>query len=128
MGRPALRVSHPDGSSVLYYPRGPAGRQSYAAVIGSDGKLKAVEQRLTEENFAKIVIGSTTQQQVRELLGPTTIVTRLPRIARDVWEYKIGINADPYVLWVQFSDDGVVREVLKARDPEKEGRSGPSRW
>ncbi len=125
MGQPAARVAKADGSSVLYYPRGPAGRETFAAVLGPDGKLRAIEQLLTDANIAKIALGTTTKDQVRELIGPPSAVTRMPRLPRDVWEYKIGENADPYVLWAQFSDDGIVREVFRAKDPEVEGKSGP---
>ncbi len=125
MGQPAARLAKADGSSVLYYPRGPAGRETFAAVLGPDGKLRSLEQVLTEANISKILPGTTTKEQVRELIGPPSAVTRMPRLPRDVWEYKIGLNADPYVLWAQFSDDGVVREVFQAKDPEVEGKSGP---
>ncbi len=115
-GRPADRVVNPDGGSVLYYPRGPMGRNSYAVMLDAGGKLQAIEQRLTDANIAKIRIGTTTAQQVRELLGPSLIHTSLPRLERDVWEYKMGDMAMPYVLWVQFSPDGIVREVMKMTD------------
>ncbi|MBK5104884.1 MAG: outer membrane protein assembly factor BamE, partial [Burkholderiales bacterium] len=60
MGKPAERIEKPDGGSVLYYPRGPAGRETYAVLIGADGKVQAVEQRLTDGNIAKLVLGTTT--------------------------------------------------------------------
>lgn len=115
-GRPAERVVTPDGGSVLYYPRGPQGRTTYAVVLGAEGRLQAIEQRLTDENIAKITVGTTTAQQVRELLGPSLIHSSLPRLGRDVWEYKMGDRALPYVLWVQFSADGIAREVIKMTD------------
>ena len=122
MGQPAQRVVKPDGGSVLYYPRGPAGRESYAALLGPDGRLQAIEQRLTDANLAQIVLGTTTARQVRELLGPPPTTSHLPRLARDVWEYKMGDNAVTYVLWVQSSADGIVREVYKVEDPEITGK------
>ena len=124
MGRPAERVAKPDGGSVLYYPRGPAGRQSYAVLLGPDGRLQTIEQRLTDASLAKIVLGTTTAPEVRELLGPPPTTSSLPRLGRDVWEYKMGDSALPFVLWVQFSADGIVREVFKAKDQEIEGKSG----
>ena len=123
-GRPAERVMKPDGGSVLYYPGGPIGRTSYAVSVGADGKLQAIEQRLTDENIAKIMVGTTTAQQVRELLGPSLIHTKLPWQERDVWEYKMPIEPTRYVLWVQFSTDGIVREVAKVSDPEWEMDDG----
>lgn len=126
-GRPAARVVKPDGGSVLYYPRGPMGGTSYAVLLGADGKLQAIEQRLTDENIAKIIVGTTTAQQVRELLGPSLIHSGSGWKRLDVWEYKLPIEATRYVLWVQFSADGIVREVAKVSDPEWEmGRGSDS--
>jgi len=127
MGQPAERAVKPDGGSVLYYPRGPAGRDTFAVLLGADGKLQAIEQRLTDANIAKIVLGTTTAAKVRELFGPSLIHSSLPRLERDVWEYRMGDRAMPYVLWVQFSADGIVREVIKMREPESEGRSSRGR-
>ncbi len=127
-GQPANRVVKPDGTSVLYYPEGPLGRDSYAVLLGADGKLQAIEQRLTDENFAKIQVGTTTKQQVLELLGPSFIHTSSTWQKRDIWEYKLPIDTTHYVLWVEFSQaDGIVRSVAKVSDPEWEmGRGSDS--
>src|SRR5215213_8822659 len=49
MGVPADTRAGAAGETVLWYPRLPYGRVSYAARIGKDDKLIAVEQRLTRE-------------------------------------------------------------------------------
>ena len=124
MGKPAERVEKPGGGSVLYYPHGPAGRETYAVSIGADGKVQAVEQRLTDANIAKLVRGSSTTREVRELFGPPSLTTRLPRLERDVWEYPMDPPSAPFLLLVQFSYDGVVREVFKMKDYSAEPPSG----
>jgi hypothetical protein len=124
MGKPAERVEKPGGGSVLYYPRGPMGRETYAVVLGADGKVQAVEQRLTDANIAKLVLGTTTAREVREIFGPPPTTTRLPRLQRDVWEYPMDPISMPYLLLVQFSDDGIVREVFKMKDYSAEPPSG----
>ena len=106
---------------MLYYPRGPLGRESFAVVLGADGKMRAIEQRLTDANIARLALGSSTTAQVRELLGPPPTTSTLPRLQREVWEYRMGDNLHPYFLSVQFSSDGIVREVLKL--PEMNGDS-----
>src|SRR5476649_12767 len=116
MGKPAERLEKPGGGSVLYYPRGPAGRESYAVSIGADGKVQSVEQRLTDVNIAKLVLGTTTAKEVRELFGPPPTTQRLPRLQRDVWEYPMDSRETPHLLFVQFSPDGIVREVFKMID------------
>ena len=37
-------------------------------------------------------------------------------MAREVWEYKWLDYQEKRVLWVQFSDDGILREALNSRD------------
>jgi hypothetical protein len=124
MGKPAERIEKAGGGSVLYYPRGPFGRETYAVLIGADGKVEAVEQRLTDANIAKLVLGTTTSKEVRELFGPPILVTHFSRLQRDVWEYPMDTATMPYVLYVQFSSDGIVREVFKIKDYTAEPPSG----
>ena len=120
MGVPVDRISLPNGDTVLYFSRLPAGRAMYAATIGADGVAKSIEQRITRQNIERILAGAWTKKEVRELLGPPALAGRLALKPREWWEYKFREYPDyEYrVLWVQFSEDGVVREVLDMRDPE----------
>jgi hypothetical protein len=99
--------------TVYYFPELPWGYRSYAARVDGDGKLIAVEQRLTEENIAKVIKGKTTGSEVRDLLGPPWEPIRYERMQRDVWTYPMRIAADPTPKWfvVHLSLDGVVRET-----------------
>ena len=60
MGRPAERLAKADGGSVLYYPRGPSGRHTYAVSLAADGRLQGIDQRLTHANAMKLMVGSST--------------------------------------------------------------------
>ncbi len=124
MGKPAERLDKAGGGIVLYYPRGPAGRETYAVTIGSDGKMQSVEQRLSDANIARLVPGATTAREAREIFGPPARVTQLPLLKRDVWEYHMDESATPNLLAVQFSPDGIVREVYKMKDYSAEPPSG----
>ncbi len=127
MGSPAETRSTADGGKVLVFTRAPLGRHTYAVALGPDGKVRGVEQLLTWANTEKLLAGTTTRPQVRELLGPPGIVSRLPRQQREVWEYKWLHYDEKRILWVQFSDDGIVREVLNMRDFAAEPPSGGRR-
>jgi outer membrane protein assembly factor BamE (lipoprotein component of BamABCDE complex) len=117
MGEPAEELKAAGGETVWFYPRMPYGRQSFAVRLGPDGVLRAVEQRLTVENVYKLVPGTTGAKEVRELLGPPWRVSHLERQQREVWEYTIyDTRQFEYFLYVQFSGDSVVREVLLLRD------------
>ena len=117
MGPPAERFDAGGGDSVWFYPRQPLGRRNFAVTVTADGLVRSVEQRLTEANLRKLVVGVTTARQARELLGPPWRVTRNDRMQRNVWSYKMYNLVDiEHTLHVQFSDDGLVREVLMLRD------------
>ena len=125
MGAPSDRVKLPNGDTAIYYSRLPYGRRMYVATITPDGMLRAFDQRLTRENFARIAVNSSTGPQVRELLGPPDRVARMPRQQRDVWEYPWLEVEEKRMLWVQFSYDGTVREVIEMHDFESDPPSGP---
>lgn len=119
MGRPAEKLERPDGT-IWWYPRGPLGFHSYAVRIGPDGVLRDIDQHLTLENVKRLVPGSTTRKDVRELFGPPFGAMRLSRLQREVWEYQLVDVNFRWKLWVQFSDDGIVREVLQMRHPDED--------
>ncbi len=111
-GHPAEKRAHGD-EVVYYYPQLPWGYATYAARIGPDGHLIAVEQRLTEENIAKVVLGKSTAAEVRDLLGPPWEPIYYARMERDVWTYPMRRAGDPTPKWfvVHLSPDGLVRET-----------------
>jgi len=111
------------GETILWYPRLPSGRVSYAARIGKDDKLIAVEQRLTRENLEKLRPGVSREGDVRDLLGPPSHVNLYPDRHRDVWTYEAqGIQ--PQLMLVQMSPDGVVRETYMIDDPAMQAQDG----
>ncbi len=117
MGHPAM-VAHVGNETWLYYPRGEFARQTFVARIGPDGTLRGIEQRLDVANIGKIQIGRSNMEDVRLLFGPPHEVTHFPLSNRTVWEYKIFDNPTKRLLDVQFSDDGIAREVLLLFDHE----------
>jgi hypothetical protein len=103
------------GETWSFYPRQPFGRKTFVARHGADGRLIAIEQRLTDENIAKIVPNTTRAEQVRDLLGPPYAATHFARLDRNIWTWHMRRFGDPGIpvqLNVQMSPDGVVREVF----------------
>ena len=120
MGAPSMARKRPNGDTLLYFPRHPWGRKTYVATLGPDGLLRGIEQRVTSENIYGIRAGMR-KDEVEDLLGPPREITRLPRQQRDVWEYPWWhANREKRVLFVQFSDDGVVRETIERHDYQDE--------
>ena len=120
MGEPADRRVGPQGETVYWYPQLPYGRASYAARIAPDGRLIAVEQRLTEENIGKVVKG-TSAAEVRDLLGPPYQPTVFHPLEREIWTYPMRVQGYMYPKWfvVHLSlDDHTVREAFLMDDPD----------
>ena len=60
--------------------------------------------------------------EVRDLIGPPYRVDTFRRLERDVWSYKTySAGIWPEDLYVQFSPDGIVREVIVIDDPDYSG-------
>lgn len=90
-----------------------------AGCAGMDGPRGG--QGPDAQTLGKLTPGATTSAQVRELLGPPLRVTRFDRMQREVWEYRRYENpTDERQIAVQFSPDGIVREVLALKDYNRE--------
>jgi SmpA / OmlA family len=127
MGQPALSLERPGGGQLLYFTFGPWAQLTYMATIGPDGVLRAWQQALTYANIHSVHAGMT-RDEVRRLLGPPNEIGRLPRQQREVWEYPWRHAAsEGRVLWVQFSDDGVVREAIERHDDKRDPEGGEDR-
>ena len=123
MGTPALTLERP-GGRLLYFSRLPYGREIYKASIGPDGALRSLEPTLTPANIRGLEMDKATRDQVRELLGPPYRITRAPFKPLEVWEYPWRIMEDRRILWLSFSDDGVLREMIEMHDFQSDPASG----
>ena len=61
------------GAHTLEYNRQPAGERNYMVTIGPDGKMSALRQVLTPENFARITPGMALDEVRRRLGRPAKI-------------------------------------------------------
>jgi len=125
MGPSAEKRAGADGETVLWFPRLPYGRVSYAARIGKDDKLIAVEQRLTRENVGNLKVGVSSEKDVRDLLGPPSRVDWFERKQVNMWSYQAQ-GIEPQLIVVELSKDGVVRAAYMFNDPAMISPDGPT--
>lgn len=118
MGTPSQKITLPSGDTALYFSRLPEGRAMFVVTVGPDGVMKSNEQVLVRKNLAAIVAGTTTKEHVLKLFGPPGRNGRLSLRPLEWWEYKYFDYYDRRICWVEFSDDGVVREVVDSLDWE----------
>ena len=86
-GEPEQVWQEADGSRTLEYNRQPAGRRNYMITIGADGKMSALRQVLTPENFARVQPGQGVED-VRRMLGKPARQLPLPLKSQTVWTWK----------------------------------------
>jgi hypothetical protein len=128
MGAPTERIKLADGDTAWYYARQPTGRMMYAVRISPDGVMRSKEQLLTEQNIARLYRDTTTREQARVIVGPPWQVARQERQGREVWEYTMFNDLlVEYFLYLQFSYDGILREVIMVKDYTKEPGSAGSK-
>jgi hypothetical protein len=119
MGRAADKRVTAGGETIYYFPRLPWGYATYAARIAPDGRLIALEQRLTPENTGKLKPGVTRAEEIRDLLGPPFEPMKQALSGNEIWTYPMRIPGHPTPKWflVHLSPDGVLSETYLIDDP-----------
>jgi outer membrane protein assembly factor BamE (lipoprotein component of BamABCDE complex) len=117
MGTPAHRYQYGD-QTLLEYPGGYYGQQTYMAHIGPDGRLIDYEQVRTVEKFGAIKINEATKADVLRTVGTPSETSWLSLPQLEVWSYRYKENN----IWnsmmhIEFDRSGVVRKVENGRDP-----------
>ena len=130
MGAAADKRSAAGGETVYYFPRLPWGYATYAARIGADGKLVALEQRLTRENIDKLKPGVARADDVRDLLGPPFEPMKQALTGNEIWTYPMRVAGHPTPKWflVHITPEKVVSETYLIDDPhwlQPDSRRGP---
>lgn len=88
MGNPGFEFSNPDGSVTWEYSRQPSGVHCYMITIGGDQIVRAIEQVLTEANFARVRDGMS-RDEIRRLLGAPASKIVFDNLGEDIWEWRV---------------------------------------
>jgi len=105
-----------NGDELWEYAQGPAGYQTYVLRFGGDGRVKEVTQTLTEDQLMKIVPGTMTKADARNLLGRPSDETFTGAGTTWSWRfYRTGMQ--PGYLLVTFNPDNTVKERIAIIDP-----------
>lgn len=116
-GAPANRYRIGD-QTLLEYPGGYYGQQTFMARLGSDGRLIAVEQVRTVEKFGQIRVNESTKQDVLRTVGTPSETSWLSLPQLEVWSYRYKENEVwNSMMYVQFDRAGIVRHMENGRDP-----------
>jgi outer membrane protein assembly factor BamE (lipoprotein component of BamABCDE complex) len=108
MGAPAMELRDPDGTRLLYYPKGPLGNQTYVATLNSGGTLVQVGNVLGDGTFNAIRPGMT-EADVLRMIGPPREKGYFSNLGQTAWDWKFqdtwGYEA---IFSVMFDKNGIV--------------------
>ena len=118
-GAPEAVWDSPAGR-VLEYNRQPAGQKNYQITIGADGKMAALRQLLTPQNFARVQPGMA-MEDLRKLLGKPAKVTRYALKRETEWDWRwIDPPNVPMVFTAVLGDDQHVLRSGSSHDRSTE--------
>jgi hypothetical protein len=119
MGKPRAIAKAPGGDVVWQYPDGPVGQTTWMVEFGPDQRVRSAYQALTEARMAKIVPGTTTQDDVRLLLGPPGETMLFGRTNEETWSYRYQTGASGnWIYNVNFdAQTRIVRSTGQQVDP-----------
>lgn len=105
------------GARTLEYNRQPEGQVNFMITIGADGRMSALRQVLTPQNFARVLPGMS-MEQVRKMLGKPMKVTTyaLKEETHYDWRY-LNPPATRMIFSVVFNPD---LRVLRSQSVEEE--------
>ena len=116
-GQPENIWDAPDGGRIFEYNRQPQGQKNYMITIGRDGKMSALRQVLTPENFAKVQPGMM-MEDLRKLLGKPAKVTPYALKRETEWEWRwVQPPNSPMVFTATLNDDQ--RVVRSGSSPDR---------
>ena len=117
-GAPAAVYTEDNGARTFDYPRQPAGQVNYMITIGADGKMSALRQVLTPENFARVRPGMGGED-VRRMLGKPARQVPYELKREIVWSWKfLEPPSDKKAFNVVFSPDYRVLRTEVDADPD----------
>lgn len=123
-GNPFPGAAAQPGARTFEYNRQPAGQVNYMITIAADGKMSALRQVLTPQNFA-LVLPGMPMEQVRKMLGKPMKITplALKRETHYEWRYSDGPNT-PRIFRVEFDSELRVLRTGSVLDESQPGVTG----
>lgn len=118
LGRPTAEVALPDGGQRLQYSGQPFNQSVWNADFDNQGRLRLVEQMMTDEAFRRVTAGKDTQADVLRDFGEPAYVYQFKLQNETAFMYRYytygGFKA---AMFVYFDPTGVVKRTETGLDP-----------
>jgi hypothetical protein len=118
LGRPTAELKLPDGGTRLQYSGQPNNQSVVNADFDAQGRLRVVEQMMTDESFARVRAGEDTQADVLRDFGrpADTFHYRLSNETAFMYRY-VTHGSFPAAMFIYFDPAGVVKRTETGLDP-----------
>jgi len=121
-GEPENIWDGPTRGRIFEYNRQPQGQKNYMITIGTDGKMSALRQVLTPENFARVQPGMM-MEDLRKMLGKPAKVTPYALRRETEWEWRwVQPPSSPMVFTATLNDD---QRVVRSGSSPDRGTEAP---
>jgi outer membrane protein assembly factor BamE (lipoprotein component of BamABCDE complex) len=116
-GEPWAKWQEKDGATLWSYPTGPLGRHTYLAEFDPAGRLRGIEDMMTDRGFARLTVGQSTRDDVQRLFGPPYQVIPFARRREVAWDYRFtDAWTFPAIFSVIFNEQGTVVQTMQQRE------------
>lgn len=115
-GAPQAVHAEPEGGRSFEYSRQPAGQTCVMVTLGADGVVRAAQQVLAPEQFARVRPGMG-RDELRRLLGRPAKVWEFPRKRETVWDWRWRDGGHNQVFSATFDPDGRLLHAGSGIDP-----------
>jgi len=116
-GEPEAVWESPAGR-VFEYNRQPAGQKNYMVTIGPDGRMAALRQVLTPENFAKVRAGMPAED-LRKMLGKPASRKPYPLKNEVEWDWRWVQPPNSPMVFTAVLDAGQLKVVRSGSSPDR---------
>jgi hypothetical protein len=118
IGEPTARHALADGGERLEYGRDPLQQFTWMVDLDAAGRVAAVRQVRTLDNFSRLRVGVDGTEAVRREFGQPWRIERYPLSGLTAWMFPYRENG----VWnsmvaVHFDDRGIVQRVENGPDP-----------
>jgi hypothetical protein len=126
-GKPTAVIPLPGGGSRWQYSGQPYNQFVWNIDFDPQGRVKVVEQVMSDEAFAKIRNDKDTRADILRDFGPPADTYVFPLKDETAWMYRYFIQGGFYAaMFVYFNPAGVVKRTETGMDPWRE-RDGDDR-
>jgi hypothetical protein len=116
LGQPTGVYALADGTR-LQYSRQPAGQQVYNLDVGTDGRLRQVQQVMDAGWLQRIEVDRRTQEDALQSLGRPALIERVASWDGDIWTYRFEEANSARQVHLHLDRAGVVRRVMFTDEP-----------